>query len=224
MCGGTSFVQNPVLWQDLITQWQLGPAEVAYVNRQQGTACTRCDARLRCIALANAIRTVVGTTGRLIDFVQTQAAGKLAILEINEAGTLSPTLSRMPGHVLAEFPDVDIHAMPFDYCTFDLVVHADTLEHVTNSVAALSECRRVLKPGGALCFTAPTIVGRLTRSRAGLPPSYHGFPGTAREDYVVHTEFGVDIWTCLIQASFDAVSIVTVDYPPATAFMARRNE
>ena len=43
-------------------------------------------------------------------------------------------------------------------------------------------CRRVLKPEGALCFTVPKIVGRLTRSRDGLPKSYNGDPNIPLED------------------------------------------
>ena len=41
--------------------------------------------------------------------------------------------------------------------SFDLVVHSDTLEHVPDPLRALQECRRVLRPGGALCFTVPTL-------------------------------------------------------------------
>ena len=55
--------------------------------------------------------------------------------------------------------------------TYDLVVHSDTLEHVPDPVRALQECRRVLRPLGACCFTVPIVVGRLTRSHqpAQLP-------------------------------------------------------
>ncbi len=67
-----------------------------------------------------------------------------------------------------------MHAIPYAAGTFDIVVHSDTLEHVENPVHALAECRRVLKPGGALCFTVPIIVGRLTRNRKGLPPELPG--------------------------------------------------
>src|SRR5208282_3830755 len=42
-----------------------------------------------------------------------------------------------------------------------LVIHSDTLEHVERPVRALEECRRVLAPGGRVCFTVPIIVGRL---------------------------------------------------------------
>jgi YHS domain-containing protein len=38
----------------------------------------------------------------------------------------------------------------------------------------LTECRRVPRPGGVLCFTVPIVVGRLSRRREGLAKSFHG--------------------------------------------------
>jgi SAM-dependent methyltransferase len=146
----------------------------------------------------------------------------LAVLEINEAGSLSPVLRQFNGHVLATYPAVDMLAMPYPDDTFDLVLHSDTLEHVANPIRALQECRRVLRPGGALCFTVPTIVERLSRSRAGLSKSYHGSAETDADDYVVHTEFGADMWTYVLRAGFSALSINTVDYPAALALSARK--
>ena len=75
---------------------------------------------------------------------------------------------------------------------FDLVVHSDTLEHVPDPLRGLSECRRVLRPNGGLCFTVPVIVGRLTRSRTVLPKSFHGMETTLSDDWAVQTEFGGD--------------------------------
>ena len=147
----------------------------------------------------------------------------MSVLEINEAGHLSPTLRQLPGHVLAEYPAVDIHALPYPGNTFDIVVHSDTLEHVTNPVHALTECHRVLRPNGTLCFTIPVIVGRLTRSRAGMPKSFHGSPQTATDDLVVQTEFGSDMWTYVLQAGFSSVTVNAVDFPAALAPSARKS-
>lgn len=79
----------------------------------------------------------------------------------------------------------------------------------------------MLRRGGALCFTVPTLIGRLTRSRAGLPKSYHGNPDETGEDYVVQTEFGADMWTYVIEAGFDSVTINTLAFPDAMAMTAR---
>jgi ubiquinone/menaquinone biosynthesis C-methylase UbiE len=181
-----------------------------------------CGSNLRSVALADAIRAAVGTNLTLTDFATTPQASGLTMLEINEAGMLSPFLRRFPGHNLASYPAIDIHALPYLNDTFDLVVHSDTLEHVANPIRALQECWRILRPGATLCFTIPTIVERLSRSRVGLQKSYHGSPETSAEDFVVHTEFGADMWTYVLRAGFSAVSINTVDYPAALALSARK--
>jgi SAM-dependent methyltransferase len=222
VCGGTAFVERLILWDKLVAEWQLAPHERSYIDRQQGTCCTSCGANLRSIALADAIRTAVGTTLTLTDFVATSEAKRLLVLEINEAGNLSPVLRQLTGHTSAVYPEVDIHAMPYSDDAFDLVVHSDTLEHVANPIRALDECRRVLRPGAPLCFTIPTVVERLSRSRTGLSKSYHGSPETATDDYAVQTEFGADMWTYVLRAGFSALSINSVDYPAALALTARK--
>lgn len=222
VCGGTTFADRPVLWDKLVYEWQLAPDERAYIDRQQGTYCTVCGANLRSIALADAIRKSVGTSLTLTEFAATPQAARLTVLEINEARTLSPLLRQLPGHTLAAYPAVDMHAMPYSDDTFDLVVHSDTLEHVANPIQSLEECRRVLRPGGMLSFTIPTVVGRLSRSRAGLPKSYHGSEQTNADDLVVQTEFGADMWTYVLRAGFSALSINAVDYPAALALSAQK--
>ena len=187
VCGGTTFVERPVLWDKLVGEWQLAPHERSYIDRQQGTCCRSCGANLRSIALADAIRAAFGTGLTLADFVATSEAKRISVLEINQAGSLSPVLRQLTGHISALYPTVDMHAMPYADDAFDLVVHSDTLEHVAHPIRALDECRRVLRPGAALCFTVPTVVERLSRSRTGLPKSYHGSPETSTDDYVVQT-------------------------------------
>ncbi|MGD9920304.1 MAG: class I SAM-dependent methyltransferase [Pseudorhodoplanes sp.] len=222
VCGGTEFKANSVLWPKLIDDWQLSPTEVAYVDRQQGECCTRCGANLRSIALADAVRSAVGTSLALAEFVTSADAANLSVLEVNTAGTLNSFLSKIPKHTFAAYPEVDIHSLPWKDQTFDIVVHSDTLEHVANPAHALVECRRVLKGGGALCFTVPIIVGRMTRGRQGLPKSHHGNPLEGNDDYVVHTEFGADAWTLPVEAGFSNVTIFAVAYPAGLALMARR--
>lgn len=223
VCGGAAFRDQPVLWDRLIAEWQLSPEEVAYVDRQQGTQCVHCHSSLRANALAMAIASWAGRAGEpLMTVLGGAEAQTLRVLEINEAATLSPLLRTLPGHVLAEYPAVDMTAMPYADGSFDLVVHSDTLEHVPNPIRALSECRRVLRPGGAVCFTIPVIVGRMTRDRTGLPPSFHGNAEMLAADWAVATEFGADAWTYVIRAGFSAVTIHVFEFPAATALMGVR--
>jgi SAM-dependent methyltransferase len=220
VCGGTEFRRNPVLWPELIQDWQLSPAEVSYIDTQQGKYCTKCGSNVRSMALARALQNALATTTLLAQLVESAAWSGLRLLEINEAGTIAPWLAKLPGHVRADYPGIDIHALPYPDASFDIVTHSDTLEHVRNPLHALTECRRVLKPGGFLCFTIPIIIGRLTRGRDGLKPSYHGFPDNAAEDYRVQTEYGADAWTSLAEAGFADVKLVWLDYPSGLAMIA----
>jgi SAM-dependent methyltransferase len=220
ICGGARYRGGHVLWPDLVNAWGLSPEEVRYIDRQQGTVCAGCGANLRSIALARAVALALGMPEPLNGAID-RAPSDLRSLEINDAGTLSPLLGRLPRHLRAAYPAVDMMAMPYGAGLFDLVVHSDTLEHVADPLQALSECRRVLKSGGALCMTVPIVVGRLTRSRAGLPPSYHGFASNAQPDLLVHSEFGADAWTSPIRAGFSRVEMVAFEYPGALALTCR---
>jgi SAM-dependent methyltransferase len=207
VCGGTDFVDRAVLWDSLAEGWGLSAAERALVDRQQGTTCATCGSNLRSIALAAAILAECGWPDTLESFVSNEAARPIRILEINEAGTLSRFLSRMPGHRFACYPEVDMQAMPFPDGSFDLVVHSDTLEHVPEPGRALAECARVLRPDGALCFTVPVLPGRLSLSRAGLASLYHGDPANPTEDLRVHTDYGANVWHAVHEAGFTTVTL-----------------
>ncbi len=220
ICGGKSFQFTPVLWPGLVAEWELNPAEARYIDRQQGEACVRCGGNLRSIALASALRAAVGAERPLLRLVGSSKMRRLAVLELNEAGSLHAVLAKLPKHKFGAYPAVDMQALPYQAGTFDLVVHSDTLEHIEDPVKALTECKRVLKPGGALCFTVPVVAGRMSRNRQGLPNSYHGAPSTGASDYVVHTEFGADVWEFVARAGFSRITVMTLDYPAATAILA----
>ncbi len=222
VCGGTAFGYAPILPGKLVADWELSPEEAAYVNRQQGEHCTACYSNLRSIVLANALRAVWGTTKTLRDYCASAEAAGLSVLELNPAGTLHDYLVALPGHRLGAYPEIDMHALPFPDATFDTVVHSDTLEHVADPVGALVECLRVTRPGGAVCYTVPIVVGRLSRDRVGLPASHHGPPDETRDDYLVHTEFGADAWTHPMRAGAAEVRIFSVAHPAAHAIAAFR--
>jgi len=50
---------------------------------------------------------------------------------------------------------MDIHQMPFEDAKFDAVLCNHVLEHVTDDIKAMSEIRRVLKPGGWAIMQIP---------------------------------------------------------------------
>lgn len=221
VCGGRILEAVDVLPEALIGAWELSPDEVRYVNRQQGLHCVSCRSTLRCMTLATAILQLHGHAGSFAEFSASSQARALRVLEVNEAGGLSPFLATLPNRRLVAFPTVDMQALPFPDAAFDLVVHSDTLEHVADPLAALGECRRVLRAGGACAFTVPIIVGRLTRSCAGRAPSYHGTAADG-DGYRVCTEFGADTWRWVIDAGFAECRIVAIEAPAAHALIGIR--
>ncbi len=222
VCGHEPLHFNPVLWERLIADWQLAPAEVAYLDRQQGLHCTRCGAVLRTMALAEAIGRAIGVAGPLTEVMASERARGLRVLDINAAAGISTVLEKLPRYRRLSYPEVDMMALDLPDGEVDLILHSDTLEHVPEPRRALAECRRALAPGGACCFTVPIVVGRLSRNRAGLPKSYHGAPGIELDDFVVHTEFGADAWTMVIEAGFRSCEIVSLEYPAGIAIKAQR--
>jgi SAM-dependent methyltransferase len=221
-CGSKEFVAKKVLWPALVNEWGLSEDETQYVDRQQGLLCAHCGSSLRSMALALAICRCYGHGGTFRQFVTKFRTRRLRVLEVNEAGALTQFLSKLPKHQLVKYPEVDMMRMPYLDRSYDLVVHSDTLEHVPQPVAALAECYRVLAPGGYCAFTIPVIVDRMTRSRAGLPPSYHGDSSQRAADFAVHTEYGSDAWKHLILAGFQECRLMTPEFPSALAFVGAR--
>jgi SAM-dependent methyltransferase len=222
VCGHPAFEHTRVLWDELVSAWELSDEEAAYIDAQQGVHCAQCGSNLRSIALARALMRVRGFDGLLTAFVQDGAQSGLRLLELNEAGTLHPLLKLLPGHRLMSYPEVDMMHLPLADASCDVVIHSDTLEHVPDPARGLEECRRVLAPAGALVFTVPTVIGRLTRGRAGLPPSYHGAEHMADGHMLVHTEFGADVWAMVLTAGFASCELVPFAFPAGLAIVARR--
>jgi len=220
VCGNREFLQKQVLWDELAKDWRLSAYEIEYINRQQGLLCKSCGNNLRSMALAAAILDVYGFSGTLEKFAESNKAKTLKVLEINEAGGLTSFLKRIPGHRIVMYPEFDMMNLSIKHESYDLVIHSDTLEHVPNPVLGLSECRRVMVKDGRCIFTVPIIVGRMTRSREGLKKSHHGDPLKLPDDYIVHYEFGADIWKFAFEAGFRSVRLHCAEYPSAIVIEA----
>lgn len=223
VCGGDSFSQKKILWPELIEQWGLEPHEVDYIELQQGFRCSHCRNNLRSMTLAEAVLRAFDFSGNFSEFCRTERqVRERTVIEVNAAGTLSPYLQCLPGHSLHCFPRLDLQRMSFSDDSVDILIHSDTLEHVPDAKAALQETLRVLRPGGFLFYTIPIVVGRLGRSRHGLPPSYHGKPGAGRTDYVVQWEYGADFWCEIFEAGFEQLSLTSLVFPASVAIAATK--
>jgi len=220
VCGGKEFSKRSVLWPELISDWQLSPQEVEYIERQQGFSCNCCGNNLRSMALAAAIMNAYQFAGTLNEFVTSKLANTLKVLEINESGGLSKILTKLPNYKLACYPEYDMNKLTFGSGSFDLVIHSDTLEHVSRPISGLMECYRILRSKGRCIFTVPIVVGRMTRSRERLKNSFHGAPGQNPKDYIVHTEFGADVWCYVASAGFSSIKIHNFEYPAGLAIEA----
>jgi len=124
-------------------------------------------------------------------------------------------VAKLPHHTLAGYPDIDMQELPYEDNSFDMIIHSDTLEHVENPVAGLRETLRVLKPGGYSCFTLPLIIDRLSKRRPANKQSFHGSQGN--NEYLVHTEYGSDMWTQVIEAGFEECRLTTIEFPSSVA-------
>ena len=222
VCSSTKFSYTEVLWPELIDSWELTPNEIDYINRQQGLFCTECNNNLRSMALANAITFSADFSGNLIQFIESDSAQNLSVLEINEAGGLTAILQNLSAHKIVRYPEFDMTNLTIASNSFDLVIHSDTLEHVSNPKKGLSECYRVLKPFGKCIFTVPILIERMTRSRTNLTPSYHGQSGVPAKDQLVHTEFGADVWQTIFNSGFHSCEIFSLEYPSGLSLIAKK--
>ena len=98
-------------------------------------------------------------------------ADALTLADVS-AVALERAAQRLPGATCAELePD---SPLPFADSSFDLVLAAETIEHVRDVQLLVSELRRVLVPGGALAVTTPAHGRRtgLTVLAGGFEPRF----------------------------------------------------
>lgn len=248
-CGTCGFVGAPLhrdaLWPGLVHEWQLTPEWARWMNEREGSRCAWCGSSRRSGQLAAAIVAAAnarcGTEApHLQALFRLAQAKRLAIAEINSAGNLHRWLARSTGLRYSEFgsrlpqvPSEDLSRLSYADASFDLVVTADTLEHVPDVDRALRETRRVLRSGGAHVFSVPVVWDRATRRRAVLeggtvthllPPSFHGAVGDAKADFLVFHEFGADLVDRVRDAGFDVELLHDPHNPALVTFIARRAE
>jgi len=97
---------------------------------------------------------------------------------------------------------MDVHDIPFEDNTFDVIFCNHTLEHVNNDMQALQELSRVLKPGGWGILQSPINIKRET--------TYEDASITSEKDREIHfgqndhvREYGLDYPERIEQGGFE---------------------
>jgi len=111
----------------------------------------------------------------------------------------------------------DLGRLSFPDEAFDLVAHADVLEHLPDHRAALAEMCRVTRRGGAMLFSVPFLHGQVeheVRATVGddgrlvhhMPAVYHGNPLSSSGSLTFRT-YGWSLLDELRGAGFDAAEV-----------------
>ena len=240
-CGRRSILlKKPVLWAELISSWELSPEWVQYFDAREGTRCGHCSASLRDRQLATAIIKASGIEAdSLAHLCGTSAFRSLKVAEINAAGGLHRIIKGLPNLAYSEFgssthgvPSENLLGLSYLDDSFDLIITAETLEHVPDIHVALRETYRVLKPGGVHVFSTPVVWNhKKTRQRAvmqdgkvihRLPPSFHGNGATKGSDMLVFYEFGADLLDFCKAAGLEVELLKDAQNPALVTFLARK--
>ena len=115
--------------------------------------------------------------------------------------------------------NIEAEVFPYDDNSFDVVLFCEIIEHLlSDPVHALTEVKRVLKPGGALVLTTPNVA-RLDNARKIIagenvydPYSGHGPYGRHNREYTQE-----DLFSLLSANGFTVRTIFTADVHPEIA-------
>lgn len=101
-------------------------------------------------------------TRKKLEIFLMQHASQVKTLDVGSGGSAYDVF--FPNRITIDIdekrrPDIvaDAEQMPFDDDTFELILCTEVLEHVKNPETVLSECLRVLAPGGKIILTTRFI-------------------------------------------------------------------
>jgi SAM-dependent methyltransferase len=209
----------------LISNWELSDNFKLSLVERENYFCSNCSANYRMRVHAESIFRLydLGNTYELIQLLENK---NFTVYETAAYSIFrSKSIKNIKNYIVSEYFDnaafgsyVDgirnenLECLSFSDNSFDVVVNSDVLEHVSNLDKALSEIKRVLKPGGYHVFTLPVDyeLGR-TVERARIvngkvehlkKPVMHG--DTIRgEGILAFRDFGSDVLDYLRRDGFE---------------------
>ena len=107
------------------------------------------------------------------------------------------------GDLFSPLADVkmDIHDIPFEENTFDVLFCNHVMEHVTDDLQCMKEVYRVIKPGGFAILQVPLNYERATTYEdASITDPKEREKAFGQDDHV--REYGLDYGTILRKAGF----------------------
>lgn len=106
----------------------------------------------------------------------------------------------------SEFHLASLEALPFESESFDLVFCEYVVEHVGDPVAAFSEMRRVLKPGGRILVLTPNLYSYKALGAALMPQRVHIWMGRVRYGRGQEQDMYPTLYRCNTLRRFERVS------------------
>jgi 2-polyprenyl-6-hydroxyphenyl methylase/3-demethylubiquinone-9 3-methyltransferase len=127
----------------------------------------------------------------------------------------------------------DVHRLPFEDASADVVVAGELFEHVDDLGGVVAEIARVLRPGGTLVFDTVSsgIVARLVivqmgeRIKGGPPPRIHDprLFVSAKRLAVLCAHHGIDITTRGLRPSIVDYALFLAGQRPAVRMLPTRS-
>ncbi len=173
-------------------------------------------------AAMHALRVMVAPPERAAIYVTEQVTPVFDWLKLRWPATTGSEFldAGLPGGTIRDgIRHEDLTRLSFFDASFDVVISLDVLEHVERLEAALTECHRVLRPGGTLLLAAPLQVnapGMVERVRVLAdgtydhlaPAEYHGNPLDPNKGSLCFRYLGLDVLDVLRGIGFETAECV----------------
>ena len=204
----------------LIGDWQLSDGRTP--NFRERLACPHCGLNNRQRFMAHLVRTALAgarAPARIHLYEQVTPFFAWARAELPSELSGSEYLGHdLPGgRVIDGVRHEDALDLSFEDASLDLLVSNDVFEHVPDLDLALSECARVLRPGGRLLFSIPfydradTSVARARLNEGRvielLPAEYHGNP-VSDKGSLVFSDIGWDVLPRSLASGFGTAYVL----------------